>query len=129
MKTELTGKLNGARPKFRVSIDHGIAIGPGKAEVLEWIASTGSLAAAGREMGMSYQHVWTLVKAMNEHFAEPLVEKQRGGAGRGGAYLTPTGHKVLHLYRAAESDAGEAISKYFPMFEELLNERNRQKAG
>ncbi|WP_188379880.1 winged helix-turn-helix domain-containing protein [Oxalicibacterium faecigallinarum] len=123
MKTELETDLKQPHPKFRVSIDHGIAIGPGKADVLEWIATTGSLAAAGREMGMSYQHVWTLVKAMNEHFVEPLVEKKRGGAARGGASLTPTGHKVLDLYRAAQSDAADAIGKYLPMFEQLLNDK------
>lgn len=127
MKTELKADLTDSRPKFRVSIDHGVAIGPGKADVLDWIAKTGSLAAAGREMGMSYQHVWTLVKAMNEHFLEPLVETKRGGSERGGASLTATGQKVLDLYRSAEHDAAIAISKYLPMFEELLNAKTLPK--
>lgn len=118
MKAELK-----ALPRLRVSIDHGTAIGPGKADVLECINYTGSLAAAGRELGMSYQHVWTLVKAMNEHFVEPLVEKKRGGAEHGGACLTLTGKKVLELYRAAERDAAAAINKYLPLLEELLNEK------
>lgn len=123
MKNELKTNPKESLPKFRVSIDHGIAIGPGKADVLEWIATTGSLAAAGREMGMSYQHVWMLVKAMNEHFVEPLVEKKRGGSDRGGASLTPTGQQVLELYRAAQRDAADAIGKYMPTFEKLLKDK------
>ncbi|MYM22200.1 LysR family transcriptional regulator [Duganella sp. FT135W] len=119
MKTELK-----ALPRLRVSIAHGTAIGPGKADVLEWIDRTGSLAAAGRELGMSYQHVWTLVKAMNEHFVEALVETKRGGAERGGANLTATGAIVLELYRAAERDATAAINKYLPRLESLLNEKS-----
>ena len=42
------------RVRLRVVVGHDIAIGPGKAELLEFIRDTGSIAAAGRRMGMSY---------------------------------------------------------------------------
>lgn len=50
-------------------------IRPGKADVLQGIAETGSVAKAGRRLGMSYQKVWSLVAAMNVDFVEPLVFK------------------------------------------------------
>ena len=65
---------------------HGgdIAIGPGKAELLEAIAATGSISAAGRRMGLSYRRAWLLVDTMNRAFAAPLVTTAKGGS-HGGA--------------------------------------------
>ena len=60
-------------------------MGPGKAELLERIRDTGSIAAAGRQMGMSYKRAWMLVEAMNTTFHGPLVAAAKGGSGRRGA--------------------------------------------
>lgn len=83
-------------------------IGPGKAELLERIARTGSIAAAGREMGMSYKRAWEIIGTLNAMFTEPLVESTRGGPGGGGAVLTKTGQRVLELYRRFEAEAEAA---------------------
>ena len=69
---------------------------------------TGSIAAAGREMGMSYKRAWHLVATLNASFREPLVAATRGGPGAGGARLTATGAAVLALYREAEAQARAA---------------------
>ncbi|MFN3375019.1 MAG: winged helix-turn-helix domain-containing protein [Burkholderiaceae bacterium] len=112
MKPVLNVSALEKRTRFRVQIKHAIAIGPGKADVLECIAETGSIAETGRRLGMSYQRVWSLVEAMNRDFLEPLVNKQRGGAAGGGATLTPTGVRVLKLYRAVEAKAQTAVDKH-----------------
>lgn len=88
--------------RIRLVLAPGIAIGPGKADLLEAIAETGSIAAAGRKLGMSYKRAWQLVEALNHAFAEPLVSASRGGSGRGGAVLTALGHEVLEVYRRVE---------------------------
>lgn len=98
------------RPRLRIRIVFGDdeMIGPGKAELLERIDRSGSIAAAGREMGMSYKRAWELVGTLNAMFREPLVESTRGGPGGGGAVLTEAGREVLDLYRAFEREASEA---------------------
>jgi molybdate transport system regulatory protein len=105
---------NTERPVLRIRIVFGEAgmIGPGKAELLERIDRTGSIAAAGREMGMSYKRAWELVGTLNAMFREPLVDRTRGGPGGGGAVLTEAGRRMLGLYRAfeAEAAAGGAAS-------------------
>jgi molybdate transport system regulatory protein len=97
-------------PRLRIRIVFGEEemIGPGKAELLERIDRCGSIAAAGREMGMSYKRAWELVGTLNAMFREPLVTRSRGGPGGGGAALTANGHRVLALYRAFEAEAHAA---------------------
>lgn len=97
-------------PRLRIRVMFGDAgmVGPGKAELLEGIARTGSIAAAGRDMGMSYKRAWQLVETMNDMFREPLVLRMRGGAKGGGAEITPTGEIVLAEYRALQAAAEQA---------------------
>lgn len=118
MKTTLLASALEQKTRFRIQIKHAVAIGPGKADVLQCIAETGSIAEAGRRMGMSYQTVWSLVSSMNRDFVSPLVSKQRGGAAGGGASLTPLGEQVLSLYRDVEARAQKAVA---PQLEKLVS--------
>lgn len=119
MKPTLTSPLH-EKTRFRVEIKHAVAIGPGKADVLEAIAETGSIAETGRRLDMSYQKVWALVRAMNADFVDPLVLTQRGGSAGGGAQLTATGQRVLKVYRAIEKDAQRAIARRLPQLLGLI---------
>jgi molybdate transport system regulatory protein len=92
-----------ARLRIRLVFPDGAMLGPGKADLLELIRETGSIAAAARRMGMSYKRAWLLVETLNATFRETLVESARGGRGRGGARLTETGGTVLAAYRAMEA--------------------------
>ena len=96
--------------RFRVVLRPGIALGPGKANLLEAIDETASLTAAAQRFGMSYKRSWSLVQELNRDFAEPLVETEKGGAGGGGsARLTKLGRYVLRRYRRMERDADKVI--------------------
>ncbi len=99
-----------------------MAFGPGKADLLEKIASTGSIAKAARAMNMSYMRAWTLVKSMESGFSEPLVQKLRGGHRRGGAELTAAGKKMLRLYRQLERETRPLIRKAQRQLGPLLRE-------
>lgn len=87
----------------------GIAMGPGKADLLEGIRETGSIAAAGRRMGMSYKRAWYLVDIMNRCYVTPLVGSTKGGKKGGGAVLTPLGEEMLDCFRRMEKLAGKAV--------------------
>lgn len=110
------------RPRLRIRIIFGEAemMGPGKAELLERIESTGSLAAAGREMGMSYKRAWELIGTLNTMFHAPVVTSTRGGPGGGGAVLTDTGREVLRLYRDFEAESARAGARQLDAFRTLL---------
>ena len=95
---------------LRAILRRGVAFGPGKAELLERIRDTGSIAAAARQMRMSYTRAWSLVEAMNRDFAAPLVRSAKGGAARGGAVLTELGTEVLLRYRRMQSASERAVA-------------------
>ncbi len=90
---------------IRVDYDGRGVLGPGKARLMEAIAETGSITAAGRRLGMSYRRAWLLIDELNHLFRAPLVSAQRGGDRGGGAALTALGETVLARYRALERDA------------------------
>ncbi|MDT3737088.1 MAG: LysR family transcriptional regulator [Denitratisoma sp.] len=102
-------KAGSLRARLRFVLEPDIALGPGKAEMLERIRETGSISAAGRLMGMSYKRAWLMVESMNRCFRRPLVEAAKGGARGGGARLTPDGEEVLAHYRNMEAKAAKAI--------------------
>jgi molybdate transport system regulatory protein len=85
------------------------AIGPGKAELIERIAETGSISAAARAMGMSYRRAWQLVEALNRDFRQAVVATAVGGTRGGGAQVTAFGRRVAAAFRAMEGKASAAI--------------------
>ncbi|MYM56238.1 winged helix-turn-helix domain-containing protein [Thalassovita mangrovi] len=120
---------NEETPKFRIRVVFGPdeMIGPGKAELLEHIAETGSIAAAGRKMGMSYKRAWQLVETLNRMFKTPLVESSRGGAKGGGATITETGQAVLEEYRALEAQARRAGQVHIDRLQQMLSDIPERK--
>ena len=90
------------RLHLRVYCGAEAALGPGRAELLERIGGTDSIAQAARDMGMSYMKAWKLIQSMNRCFREPVLEVQRGGKSGGTARLTLVGQEVLAVYREME---------------------------
>ena len=107
-------------PRLRVLFNELTALGPGRSELLERIAHTGSISAAARGMGMSYRRAWLLVEATNAAFIEPLVVTSTGGSGGGGAHLTDFGMAILARYRAMELKAAQALAADFTEFSKFM---------
>jgi len=89
--------------RFRLVFDARRAIGPGKIDLLEAVATTGSITAAAHVMRMSYKRAWQLIDELNHCFATPLIATSKGGEHGGGAMLTPVGSKVIAIYREIEN--------------------------
>lgn len=110
------------RLRLRLVFGDDAMLGPGKADLLELIGETGSIAAAGRRMQMSYKRAWKLVETMNAAFREPLVDSTRGGPQGGGAQLTETGRTVLANYRRLEDRIAEAGDAEITAIKALLSD-------
>lgn len=100
---------DGLRLVLRIDFPPGNRLGHGKIRLMELIAETGSISAAGRAMDMSYRRAWLLVDALNNMFDLPVVESQRGGKQGGGAALTEFGTSLLHTYRTMQEKLDQAV--------------------
>ena len=94
--------------RLRISKGEDIAVGPGKIDLLEAIAATGSITAAAKQLGMSYRRAWLLVDTMNRSFQAPVVAAEAGGTRGGGTALTALGAEVVLRYRRIEKAAARA---------------------
>lgn len=108
--------------KIRLRVVRGEedAFGPGKSQLLESLLETGSLNQSASAMKMSYVKALSLVRAMNEHFNEPLVILTRGGKRGGGTQVTATGRRVLEAYRSLRKASEEAVLSEWSEFQGLL---------
>ena len=112
-----------ARLKLKLQLYCGdeIAMGPGKADLLEAIQRTGSISAAGRDLGMSYRRAWMLVDTMNRCFAKPLVETHPGGGKNAGARVTADGEQALAAYRSLSTQVeGGVPGAHFETLEKAI---------
>lgn len=98
--------------KAQVLLGSAIAIGPGKADLLEAVARTGSIAAAGRSLGLSYRRTRDMIDTLNACWRVPLVETVRGGSSGGGATLSEAGVAVLDLYRKLDAALRSTAEKH-----------------
>jgi molybdate transport system regulatory protein len=94
--------------QLRVRLSSAAVFGPGKADLLDHIAASGSISAAARRMRMSYKRAWQLVDDMNRAFRAPLVTTNAGGTQGGGAVVTANGKRVLNCYRTLQRNAEAA---------------------
>ena len=111
---------------LRVTLSDTFYMGPGRADLMELIAETGSISEAARRMGMSYKRAWSLVQALNDGFGAPLVETARGGKEQG-ASLTEAGREVLERYRGMQEATRKAIARDFEALTALRFDMSNRK--
>lgn len=107
---------------IRVDLASGTRIGPGKVALLEEIARSGSISAAGRALRMSYRRAWELVEDLNRHLGTPVVATAAGGTGGGGARLTEAGQTLVAEYRALEAAAAATAAAHLDVLGKIGGE-------
>lgn len=111
------------RISIRLDLASGARIGPGKVAVLEEIARSGSISAAGRVLKMSYRRAWELVEDLNRHLGTPVVATAAGGARGGGARLTVAGAALVAEYRAIEAASTDVATPHLAALTSALGAR------
>ena len=106
--------------RIRIAFRENIAIGQGKADLLEAIHRTGSISGAARDLVMSYRKACMLVDEMNQCFRSPVVLAAKGGLRGGGAQVTPLGLEALARFRQIQAKASAAIEADVRQFRKML---------
>ncbi|HEY1900142.1 MAG TPA: hypothetical protein VGG49_10135 [Steroidobacteraceae bacterium] len=97
--------------RLRVDIGPDCSIGPGKIALLEQVERSGSLSKAARILKMSYRRAWLLLEDLNRTLGQPATTASVGGAGGGGAQITPFGRHVIAAFRDIERAAAAAAAQ------------------
>jgi molybdate transport system regulatory protein len=92
LKTKVSGRL------WIETVDGSTVMSWARAAMLDKIAETGSISAAGRAMGISYAKAWRLISEMNSMSPKPLVVPAIGGRKGGGAVLTEEGKRAAREF-------------------------------
>ena len=84
--------------------DQGGDVSARRVSLLEAIDNLGSIAAAAKQLGMSYRSAWDAVAEMNNMWDSVLVEKFPGGSHGGGAQLTAQGRELITSFKLMQQE-------------------------
>lgn len=100
----------------RLHIDQalGDAVTDKRLEILRRVADCGSISQAARAVGVSYKAAWQALDTLSNLAGVPLVERAIGGAGGGGARLTPAGEQLLHASDAMARSRRQVLARLSP---------------
>ena len=90
--------------ELSIETESGLKINPRLIELLSLVQETGSLNTAVKELRLSYSHAWNTIYKINYQLEEPLLITQRGGKGRGVAFLTKSGLTLIEKYDALKKE-------------------------
>lgn len=90
----------------------GHAVADKRLEVLRGVAQSGSISQAAREVGISYKAAWQAIDTLTSLSGAVLVERTVGGAGGGGAQITPQGRQLLTLADALRAARQQILAKF-----------------
>jgi molybdate transport system regulatory protein len=106
-------------PKFNLWIEQDgvVVLSPWRLRLLEAIDTTGSISAAAEKLKIPYRRAWEKLQEMEHGLGEELVHTAVGGAGGGGAQLTPAGRLAMERFRAfAWGFEQEVAARYAAVF-------------
>jgi len=106
------GKVQ-VRSKVWLEVHGRPVLGPGRRRLLQTIDEQGSISKAARLLNIAYRKAWGQIKAMEGQLGLPLVQKQTGGQGGGGARLTPEARNLLMKYEHLSRGMAEEVDKRF----------------
>jgi molybdate transport system regulatory protein len=88
-------------------------LGQGRKELLQAVDEQGSISKAARRLRITYRKAWGQIKAMEDQLGLPLVLKQAGGPGGGGARLSPEARDLLSKYERLTQGLEDLVNEKF----------------
>ena len=87
-------------------------------EILRLVGDSGSISQAARDAKVSYKAAWQAIDTLTNLAGVALVTRAVGGAGGGGAFLTPAGQKLLSIASLLSETRSQVFAAF--RFNELL---------
>ena len=91
--------------KLWLNWDGAFLMGPRYLRFLDAVDRTGTIRAAGREVGWSYRTCLNRIREMERVLGAKVLATTRGGTRRGGARLTPDARRLVKLFARWKREA------------------------
>jgi len=103
--------------------------GPGVVELLQRIAATGSLNTAAKQMNMSYNKAWRIIKRAEEELGYALINKSVGGSNGGGSTVTAASQALTDKFLQFQTIIYQQTNQQFKEIfcEETITIKNKEK--
>lgn len=99
------------RMKLWIDVEGENAFGMGSVVLLRGVLSTGSLAGAAKELGMSYRTAWGRIRKIEERLGQPVLIKR--GGNKSGYQLSESGAQFLEAYEAMYAVVSDVAQREF----------------
>ena len=86
------------RANFWAEIDGQVVLSDWRVRLLQAIDEVGSISGAAQQLDIPYRLAWERVHEMEQRLGQSLVNAQVGGAGGGGATLTPLARDLIRRW-------------------------------
>jgi len=103
------------QPKFNVWLetDGNVVLSPWRVQLLEAIAATGSISAAAKQLDVPYRRAWEKVQEIERGLGAPVLVTAVGGAGGGGAQLTPAAQGAITRFHTFTTGLEQEIQRRY----------------
>lgn len=92
----------------------GHAVVDKRLDILKRIGDAGSISEAARGAGVSYKAAWQAIDTLSNLAGTPLLARTVGGAGGGGAKLTPAGQQLLQAAERLSEARHQVLAQLSP---------------
>ncbi|MHB1133533.1 MAG: winged helix-turn-helix domain-containing protein [Chloroflexota bacterium] len=99
--------------KLWIEKDGQLVFSDWRAELLHAIDECGSLSEAANRLGVHYRIAWEKLRRAESRLGYKLVEGHAGGAGGGGAQLTPAGRDLLAKFERLNQGLTQEVEQRF----------------
>lgn len=98
---------------FWAEIDGEVVLSQWRVELLHAIDVAGSISGAAQQLDIPYKLAWERIHQMESRLGQTLVDAQVGGAGGGGATLTPVARAYMRRWREFHQGLDTLIAQRF----------------
>lgn len=93
-----------AQAALQLHYASGLQLARDGVQLLEAVATHGSITRAAKAVGISYRTAWQRIESLNNLAETPLVDRATGGAAGGGTRVTAAGQRLLAQFHALEAE-------------------------
>ena len=103
------------KPKVNlwIEIDDQVVLSRWRVDLLMAVAETGSISGAAERMQVPYRRAWEKIHEMEERLGVTLLDTQTGGAGGGGARLTPIARDFISRFQEFSAGIDRHVQQHF----------------